>query len=238
MISVHSASHRGDKCLRNPIDRRGEGTIGLAGDVRLALPDLDSAMLRPERQKQRRPEDSSAGLLGYARSCSARAVGLAAHLVGHEGDQAAGERDHFRSRVPRGLQIPIDRLRHDAQGALVPGGDASVVDDYGRFARAARREPIVAPQKGFVEAIDAESIGRASMMLGAGRERLDTAIDYGAGIQIEAPVGTRVSKGDVLAWLAVGSTARFDDARSLAAGAFVVGDAAPSPLPLVIDVVS
>ncbi len=162
-------------------------------------------------------------------------VTLASHMLVVSG--LASDETVARARVKEALAsgAALERFR-----AVITeqGGDASVVDDYGRFAKAARREPIVAPQKGFVEAIDAESIGRASMMLGAGRERLDTAIDYGAGIQIEAPVGTHVSKGDVLAWLAVGSTARFDDARSLAAGAFVLGDAAPSPLPLVIDVVS
>ena len=141
---------------------------------------------------------------------------------------------HATANVPEFPQLESDA---SADVCVIGGGIAGITAAY-NLARAGRREPIVAPQKGFVEAIDAESIGRASMMLGAGRERLDTAIDYGAGIQIEAPVGTQVSKGDVLAWLAVGTTARFDDARSLAAGAFVVGDAAPSPLPLVIDVVS
>jgi pyrimidine-nucleoside phosphorylase len=113
-----------------------------------------------------------------------------------------------------------------------------VVDDYERFARAARREPVLAPRDGVVEAIDAESIGRASMMLGAGRERLDTPIDYGAGILLEAPVGARIKAGDVLAWLCVGATARLEEARALAAAAFVVGAADASPPPLVIDVVS
>ncbi len=162
-------------------------------------------------------------------------VTLASHMLAVSGlapDEAAG-----RARVKEVLAngAALDRFR-----AVIAqqGGDPSVVDDYGRFASTGRREPVTAARAGFVEAIDAESIGRASMMLGAGRERLDTPIDYGAGILLEAPVGTRVRAGDVLAWLCVGATARVEDARALAAAAFVVGDTPPSDTPLVIDVVA
>jgi pyrimidine-nucleoside phosphorylase len=162
-------------------------------------------------------------------------VTLASHMLVVSG--LAPDEATARTRVTEALSsgAALERFR----AVIVhQGGDASLVDDYGRFAEAARREPVLAPRGGIVEAIDAESIGRASMMLGAGRERLDTPIDYGAGIRIEAPLGTAVKAGDVLAWLCVGATARLDEAGALAAAAFVIGDAAPSETPLVIDVVS
>ena len=51
------------------------------------------------------------------------------------------------------------------------GGDASVVDDYARLPSTAAREDVTAVRSGFIVGIDAERIGRASMLLGAGRER-------------------------------------------------------------------
>jgi pyrimidine-nucleoside phosphorylase len=160
---------------------------------------------------------------------------LASHMLVVSG--LAPDEGAARARVREALTggAALDRFR---AVIAAQGGDRRVVDDYERFARTARREPVLAPREGVVEAIDAESIGRASMMLGAGRERLDTPIDYGAGILLEAPVGARVKAGDVLAWLCVGATARLEEAQALAAAAFVVGDADASPPPLVIGVVS
>ena len=117
------------------------------------------------------------------------------------------------------------------------GGDPAVVDDYSRLASTSAREDVTAPRSGFVVGIDAECIGRASMLLGAGRERLDTPIDYGAGILLRAGVGEAVDAGQALAQLCIGRHARLEDARALAASAFVLGDAPPPPRPLVHDVV-
>jgi len=117
------------------------------------------------------------------------------------------------------------------------GGDPTVVDDYSRLASTSAREDVTAPRRGFVVGIDAACIGRASMLLGAGRERLDTPIDYGAGILLRAGVGESVDAGQALAQLCIGRHARLDDARALAASAFVIGDE-PSPRrPLVHEVV-
>ena len=118
------------------------------------------------------------------------------------------------------------------------GGDASVVDDYSRLASTAVREDVTAVRSGFIVGIDAERIGRASMLLGAGRERLDTPIDYGAGILMRASVGDEVSGGQIVAELRIGPHARLEEARALAASAFAFGEAPPPLGPLVYDVVA
>ena len=76
------------------------------------------------------------------------------------------------------------------------------------------------------------------MMLGAGRERLDTPIHYGAGVVVEAPVGSRVEAGATLATLHVGRPEQREDARALVASAFEIDDAPPAATPLVYDVVA
>ncbi len=75
------------------------------------------------------------------------------------------------------------------------------------------------------------------MLLGAGRERLDTPIDYGAGILMRASVGEPVEAGQPMAELCVGRHARLEEARALAASAFTLGDVAPPAGPLVYDVI-
>ena len=159
---------------------------------------------------------------------------LASHMLVVAG--IAVDEARARARVTEVLEsgTALDRLR-----AVIArqGGDASVIDDYSRFASTATYEEVLAPREGFVVGIDAESIGRASMLLGAGRERLDTPIDYGAGILLQTSVGEPVEAGQPLAQLRLGRHARPEDARALATSAFVVGDAAPPPRPLVYDVV-
>jgi pyrimidine-nucleoside phosphorylase len=160
---------------------------------------------------------------------------LAAHLLvvgtlspnldaaGKQVDDAIGSGaafDRFRSMVER------------------QGGDARVIGDWDRLPRAAHVEPMPAPRSGYVAAIHAESVGRASMLLGAGRSRVDASIDYGAGVMLRVRPGDRVSAGAVLADAHVGRNAQVEAARSLLTDAFVIADQPPMASPLILDVVS
>jgi pyrimidine-nucleoside phosphorylase len=76
------------------------------------------------------------------------------------------------------------------------GGDARMVDDPSRLARATRVETLVAQRTAYVGGLDAGRIGLASMRLGAGREKKGDAIDHATGIVLRAKVGDRVAKGE------------------------------------------
>jgi thymidine phosphorylase len=56
-----------------------------------------------------------------------------------------------------------------------------------------------ATDAGWVGSIDALEIGLACVDLGVGRRRKEDVVDPAAGIVIEAPVGTRIERGDPLA---------------------------------------
>ncbi len=118
------------------------------------------------------------------------------------------------------------------------GGDVGVIDDWERLPCAASVETLHAPSAGYVEAIHAEPVGRASMLLGAGRARVDTPIDYGAGVMLRAKPGDRVSAGSPLADLHIGANALLEQARTLLKAAFVISDRPPVPSPIVLDVVA
>ncbi len=106
------------------------------------------------------------------------------------------------------------------------GGDPRVVDDYGRLPTASGRHPVPADRSGYVTGLDAELIGRASVALGAGRDRVEDAVDPAVGITVVARIGHRVSGGDPVLTLHYRSAARLDAALPLARSAIHVGDAA------------
>src|SRR5439155_24456424 len=72
---------------------------------------------------------------------------------------------------------------------------ARVVDDYDRLPAAPQRHTFAADRSGFITRLDAEHIGRATMLLGAGRERVDDRIDFGVGAMVRAKVGEAVKTG-------------------------------------------
>lgn len=58
--------------------------------------------------------------------------------------------------------------------------------------------PLPAPRGGVIERIDAETIGRAALLLGAGRARAEDAIDFAVGFSQIRKVGTRVEPNEAL----------------------------------------
>ncbi len=109
------------------------------------------------------------------------------------------------------------------------GGDPSAA-----LPASPERHDIVAAADGWITHLDALDLGRAAIRLGAGRERIDDELDLGAGLEILAPVGTRVAVGDPVLRVHTGP-GRIETARSLLDGAIVVGDVEPTPPPIVIE---
>jgi pyrimidine-nucleoside phosphorylase len=118
------------------------------------------------------------------------------------------------------------------------GGDPHVVDDYGRLPQAVSRHVLAAPRGGYLAAIDASSVGRASMALGAGRERIEATIDPGAGIVLHAKPGDAVTAGAPLAELHAGAGRTADAALALLEHAFTIADEPRALPPLVYGVIS
>jgi len=94
------------------------------------------------------------------------------------------------------------------------GGDERVAVDPCRRLPAARyRRAARAGRAGYLCRLDARLVGRAAVALGAGRDRMEDRIDYGAGIWLRRKLGDRVAAGDEIA------TLFSDDPRRLRAGA-------------------
>jgi pyrimidine-nucleoside phosphorylase len=115
------------------------------------------------------------------------------------------------------------------------GGDAAIVDDLSRLPRAATIRTVTAPRSGFIAALEAEAVGRASMLLGAGREKVTDAIDPGAGILLRKKPGDAVTQGEPLLELHFNDDRRVDDAVRLVDAALAIEATPPVLRPLVLD---
>jgi thymidine phosphorylase len=96
------------------------------------------------------------------------------------------------------------------------GGDSRVADDPDKYLPKARKTLILkAARSGYVTRLDALTVGRCGVSLGAGREKMEDGLDYGAGILLRRKIGDRVSKGEELARLFAGSSVRLNAGRRM-----------------------
>ena len=89
-------------------------------------------------------------------------------------------------------------------------------------------------KKGYINDINALTLGELSMQLGAGRMNLTEKLDYGAGITLKKEVGDMVEVGDTLMIL---HTNKVLDNDFLKNSAFVITRVKPKPLPLIYEVI-
>ena len=95
-----------------------------------------------------------------------------------------------------------------------------------------------AKESGYVSSLEAISVGVASWRLGAGRERKEDAVQFGAGIEIHAQVGTAVKAGDPVMTLYTETPERFERAIVLAEEAIGISEREPAARKLVLGRVS
>jgi pyrimidine-nucleoside phosphorylase len=115
------------------------------------------------------------------------------------------------------------------------GGDPRAIDDPSRLPSTPDRDAVTAPRRGVVTALKAEAIGRAAVLLGAGRDRMDAEIDPAVGLTVAAPVGTTVSAGDEVIIVRHRGGRGLAEARRLLESAIVIGDGLPSRRPLILE---
>jgi pyrimidine-nucleoside phosphorylase len=115
------------------------------------------------------------------------------------------------------------------------GGNPAVIDDYSKLPSTADRDVLVADRDGVVTAMKAEAVGRAAVLLGAGRDRLDAAVDPAVGFTIAAPVGSRVARGDAIVEIHHRAGRGLDAARRMLQDAIVIAEAPRPAPPLVLE---
>ncbi|MEU0483679.1 thymidine phosphorylase [Streptosporangium sp. NPDC006013] len=154
------------------------------------------------------------------------------------------------------VELTVRLAREMLQAAGLSGGkdperalaDGSAMDVWRRMISAQGGDPdaplptaaetmeITAPSSGVLSRLDAYGVGLAAWRLGAGRERKEDPVSFGAGIVLHAKPGDLVRTGQPLMTLHADETFRFERALAALEGAYTVGESAdPDLLPLVID---
>ena len=102
-------------------------------------------------------------------------------------------------------------------------GDASTLEKLGEVHRAPIVQPFPSKSAGTVKKMDAEIIGRVSLLLGGGRKNAEEAIDFAVGLSGIRKIGERVAKGEPLLTLHARTDQSLRLVKPLLEGAVEVG---------------
>ncbi len=109
-------------------------------------------------------------------------------------------------------------------------------DPYAALPVARESQEVLAEADGVVTQLDALAVGVASWRLGAGRERKEDAVQFGAGITLHVQQGQRVRKGQPLMTLLTDEPVRFERALDALDGGITIDpNASESSKQIVLD---
>lgn len=112
-------------------------------------------------------------------------------------------------------------------------GNVEQIDNPELLPKAKNVLDIYAETEGYVHGIDAESIGKAALAIGAGRETKETPIDYAVGIILAKKVGDYVKKGEVIAKVHINDLGKLEECKQKLLKAYQLSDTKPDMRPLI-----
>jgi pyrimidine-nucleoside phosphorylase len=159
-------------------------------------------------------------------------IELAAEMVFVAGK--AGSLDDARAVCRRTIAdgSALQRFRRLVQEQ---GGDVRAVDDPSHLPTARRRVVLESRAAGFVRALAARPVGHATILLGAGRARMDSAVDHAVGVILHKKVGDSVRVDEPLCTLLVNDESRLAEATNLIQNAYTFAAEPVAPPPLLVE---
>lgn len=119
-------------------------------------------------------------------------------------------------------------LEKFAEFITAQGGDTAVIDDYSLFPHAEfMYEMHVENGSGYINTLDALTIGSASLKSGAGRLTKGDEIDLAAGVVLHKKIGDMVKDGDTLLYIYGNDKDKINAAAETAKTAFEFSDDKP-----------
>jgi pyrimidine-nucleoside phosphorylase len=159
---------------------------------------------------------------------------LAARMI-HLGKQAASLDD--ARRIAEQHLVDGSGFKKFKQAVAAQGGNPQALDKFELLPNATGLREVVSPRGGYVTSIDAEDIGAASNLIGAGREKREDAIDPAVGVILEVKGGEKVDAGSVLCRLYYTSEERVEEAAEMVEDAFRISGQKPDERELILEVV-
>ena len=100
------------------------------------------------------------------------------------------------------------------------GGDPEIVNDYSLLPGYTGTLEVKSEEEGYVSQILAEEIGKAAMIIGAGRATKEDEIDHSVGVLVLKKVGDFVKKGDVIAEICYNNSKDVEKSANMILGAY------------------
>lgn len=123
----------------------------------------------------------------------------------------------------------IDRVINDgsalkklAEFISESGGNPEIVNDYTLLPSAKHTLEIRSNKSGYVKKIRTEEIGKAAMVIGAGRATKDSMIDHGVGLKAVKKVSDKVEKDELIAILSYNESKNIEQAKQLILDAYII----------------
>lgn len=92
--------------------------------------------------------------------------------------------------------------------------------------------------EGYISSINAEAVGIAAMLLGAGRKTKEEAIDYSVGISMKKKIGDYVTKGEVIGVIHSNNHNNVEESVRMLLRAFETKKEAVKARPIVYEIIS
>jgi thymidine phosphorylase len=114
------------------------------------------------------------------------------------------------------------------------GGPADFMNKATHYLPRAQVEvPVLADRDGYLAACDTRGLGLAVVTLGGGRQRPSDVIDHGVGISGFRPLGSKVSKGEPIAFVQANDPASAEQAARTVADCYTIGDGKLADAPVI-----
>ncbi|MFA9556066.1 pyrimidine-nucleoside phosphorylase [Evansella sp. AB-rgal1] len=128
-------------------------------------------------------------------------------------------------------------LQHFKTFIEAQSGDPSYVDNPEKLPTASFKIDVKAIKSGYVAAIEADKIGTAAMLLGAGRATKTSMIDLAVGIELRKKTGDKVSKDDSLATIHANKE-NVQEIIEMIRASYTLAEQSVSLAPLIYDVIT
>lgn len=118
------------------------------------------------------------------------------------------------------------------------GGDTSYITNLEKFEKAKYIEPVYSEKSGYIQKINAETIGKLACSLGAGRIRKEDKIDMAVGIILNKKVGNYVEKGDCLGYIHTNNENTLEEAKQTLLKTIKIEEQEKEPIKTILKIIS
>lgn len=113
------------------------------------------------------------------------------------------------------------------------GGDPDVCDNSALLPQASLKTSVTLEKAGWLSGMDAEKIGIASLLLGAGRSRKEDEIDPSVGIEIKKRIGDRIESSEDIAIFYSNGSRGLQEAVDMFKNSLIISDS-PCEKPILV----